>query len=92
MAERQPTGRHWRWPVLDQLKRGEWRTPPLWGVRDSAPYLHDGRARSLAQAVALHGGQGAASAHRFGALGPRQQSQVLAFLDSLAAPGPATAP
>ena len=52
----------------DHLKRGEWRTPPLWGVRDSAPYLHDGRARSLAQAVALHGGQGAASADRFRAL------------------------
>jgi CxxC motif-containing protein (DUF1111 family) len=77
---------------LDHLKRGEWRTPPLWGLRDSAPYLHDGRATSLAQAVVLHGGQGAASAHRFRALGPGQQSQVLAFLDSLAAPGPAPAP
>jgi CxxC motif-containing protein (DUF1111 family) len=76
----------------DYLKRGEWRTPPLWGVRDSVPYLHDGRARSLAQAVALHGGQGAVSAHRFRALGPGQQSQVLAFLNSLAAPGPAPAP
>ena len=77
---------------LDHLKRGEWRTPPLWGLRDSAPYLHDGRARSLAQAVVLHGGQGAASAHRFRALGPGQQSQVLAFLNSLAAPGPAPRP
>jgi hypothetical protein len=76
----------------DHLKRGEWRTPPLWGVRDSAPYLHDGRARSLVQAVALHGGQGAVSAHRFRALGPGQQSQVLAFLNSLAAPGSAPAP
>jgi CxxC motif-containing protein (DUF1111 family) len=77
---------------LDHLKRGEWRTPPLWGLRDSAPYLHDGRARSLVLAVASHGGQGAASAHRFRALGPGQQSQVLAFLNSLAAPGPAPAP
>jgi CxxC motif-containing protein (DUF1111 family) len=76
----------------DHLKRGEWRTPPLWGVRDSAPYLHDGRARSLAQAVALHAGQGAASADRFRALRPGQQSQVLAFLNSLAAPGPTPAP
>jgi CxxC motif-containing protein (DUF1111 family) len=76
----------------DHLKRGEWRTPPLWGVRDSAPYLHDGRAPSLAQAVALHDGQGAVSAQRFRALGPGQQSQVLAFLNSLAAPGPAPAP
>jgi CxxC motif-containing protein (DUF1111 family) len=76
----------------DHLKRGEWRTTPLWGVRDSAPYLHDGRARSLAQAVALHGGRGAASADRFRVLGPGRQSQVLAFLNSLAAPGPAPAP
>ena len=76
----------------DHLKRGEWRTAPLWGVRDSAPYLHDGRAPNLAQAVALHGGQGAASALRFRALGVSQQSQLLAFLNSLAAPGPAPAP
>lgn len=76
----------------DQLKRGEWRTPPLWGLRDSAPYLHDGRALSLEQAVALHGGQGAASVYRFRALGPGQKSKVLAFLNSLTAPGRATAP
>ena len=75
--------------TLDRLKRGEWRTPPLWGFRDSAPYLHDGRARNLEQAVVLHGGQGAASVRRFRALDPGQQSQVLAFLNSLAAPGPA---
>ena len=25
----------------------EWRTPPLWGVADSAPYLHDGKAKTL---------------------------------------------
>ena len=36
----------------------EWRTPPLWGFRDSGPYLHDGRALTLDEAVALHGGQG----------------------------------
>ena len=34
--------------------RREWRTPPLWGVRDSAPYLHDGRAATLEEAIALH--------------------------------------
>ena len=39
--------------------RAEWRTPPLWGFRDSGPYLHDGRAQTLEQAVAMHGGQGA---------------------------------
>ena len=45
--------------------RQEWRTPPLWGFRDSGPYLHDGRADNLEQSVALHGGQGQASAAAF---------------------------
>ena len=40
----------------------EWRTPPLWGFRDSGPYLHDGRAEDLEQAVAAHGGEAARSA------------------------------
>ena len=35
---------------------GEWRTPPLWGVADSAPYLHDGRAATLEDAIKLHSG------------------------------------
>ena len=36
---------------------GEWRTPPLWGVADSAPYMHDGRANTLSDAIELHGGR-----------------------------------
>src|SRR5262249_19675873 len=68
--------------------RREWRTPPLWGVRDSGPYLHDGRAQTLEEAVALHGGQGAASAQKFMQLAPRERLQVEAFLKSLTAPIP----
>ena len=45
----------------DGVKRQEWRTPPLWGFRDSGPYLHDGRAKNLEEAVALHGGEAAKS-------------------------------
>jgi hypothetical protein len=70
----------------------EWRTPPLWGFRDSGPYLHDGRAQTLDEAVAWHGGQGAASAHRFRTLAQAERSRVRAFLNSLAAPTPAVAP
>jgi CxxC motif-containing protein (DUF1111 family) len=71
----------------------EWRTPPLWGVRDSAPYLHDGRAETLEQAIALHGGQGEGAMQRFFGLTGQGRGQILAFLKSLAAPvGPATAP
>jgi CxxC motif-containing protein (DUF1111 family) len=65
----------------------EWRTPPLWGVRDSAPYLHDGRADTLADAILMHRGEGLRSAHMFDSLTPREQLQIELFLQSLAAPG-----
>ena len=64
----------------------EWRTPPLWGLRHSAPYLHDGRAASIEKAIALHGGQGAASAKRYAELSPRRKQILEAFLLSLSAP------
>jgi CxxC motif-containing protein (DUF1111 family) len=66
--------------------RQEWRTPPLWGVRDSSPYLHDGRAPTLERAIVHHGGQGERSAKAYFALTPRERMQVQAFLKSLAAP------
>jgi CxxC motif-containing protein (DUF1111 family) len=64
----------------------EWRTPPLWGVRDSGPYLHDGRAKTLQDAILQHGGQAVESAVRFRGLGTTARSDLLAFLNSLAAP------
>lgn len=64
----------------------EWRTPPLWGVADSAPYLHDGRAATLAEAIKLHAGQAASSATRFGGLSDVQQEELIAFLKTLRAP------
>jgi hypothetical protein len=70
--------------------RREWRTAPLWGLRDSAPYLHDGRAETLEQAIALHGGEAMATAGRYFGLAPRERWRVQAFLKSLGAP-PATA-
>ncbi len=75
-----------RSPQLRGATRLEWKTPPLWGFRDSGPYLHDGRAQTLEEAVAMHGGQGAAAAHRFFTLTPRERQQVEAFLKSLVAP------
>ncbi len=64
----------------------EWRTPPLWGLRDSAPYLHDGRAATIDQAIAAHAGQGASSAKRYAELSPRRKRHVTVFLRSLGAP------
>jgi len=64
----------------------EWRTPPLWGIRDSGPYMHDGRAASIAQAITLHAGQGGTAARRYADLSPRRKQQIDAFLLSLGPP------
>ena len=64
----------------------EWRTPPLWGLRDSAPYLHDGRADTIEEAIKLHGGEASASAQRYEKLPARDQAELQFFLLSLAAP------
>ena len=67
-------------------KGAEWRTPPLWGLRDSAPYLHDGRAANLGVAVALHGGEAGPSAKRYKTLDPEPRKDLNLFLLSLTAP------
>jgi CxxC motif-containing protein (DUF1111 family) len=64
----------------------EWRTPPLWGLRVSAPYLHDGRAATVADAVALHGGEGMGAAQAYKRLTEKERKEVERFLQTLAAP------
>jgi CxxC motif-containing protein (DUF1111 family) len=64
----------------------EWRTPPLWGLRDSAPYLHDGRAATIADAVTMHDGEGLVSAQQFQGLSLHERQEIEFFLRSLAAP------
>jgi CxxC motif-containing protein (DUF1111 family) len=68
----------------------EWRTTPLWGLGiveqqlgGSAFYMHDGRARTLTDAILLHGGEAQAAAERFEALGEADRRRVLVFLRSL---------
>jgi CxxC motif-containing protein (DUF1111 family) len=68
----------------------EWRTPPLWGVGIQANFqggrmflMHDGRAGSFEEAIALHGGEGAASRDSFEALSAEDRARVLRFLRSL---------
>ncbi len=79
-------------PTSSSMADGsEWRTPPLWGFRDSAPYLHDGRARNLGGAVRAHKGQASGSAARFVGLSLTRQAQIEKFLNSLTAP-PSAAP
>lgn len=61
----------------------EMRTAPLWGLRASAPYLHDGRATTVEAAIRAHDGEGRASRDRFLRLTPTQQTQLRDFLLSL---------
>jgi len=65
----------------------EWRTPPLWGVADSAPYLHDGRAETLEKAITRHGGEAVNVVAKFNALQPSDQADLIGFLKTLRAPG-----
>jgi CxxC motif-containing protein (DUF1111 family) len=62
----------------------EMRTAPLWGLRLSgASYLHDGRARSIAEAVERHDGQGRRSRDNYVKLPPDKKAALLAFLQTL---------
>lgn len=61
-------------------------TPRLWGIADTAPYLHDGRALTLRQAISMHGGEGQFAANNFLALSSSDQKNLLQFLNSLRTP------
>lgn len=68
----------------------EWKTPALWGiglVKDSqggkAFYLHDGRAKSLEEAIQFHGGEAADSRAAYNALTAAEKTELIRFLESL---------
>jgi mono/diheme cytochrome c family protein len=61
----------------------EFRTPPLWGLRASAPYLHDGRAANVDAAIRAHDGEGKVARDRYVKLTPAQRAQLVEFLNSL---------
>ena len=82
----QPAGHHDRFEMPQQPAPGEWRTAPLWGVADSAPYLHDGRAATLEAAIGLHGGEAADVAARYKACPAADREAIVAFLKTLRAP------
>jgi CxxC motif-containing protein (DUF1111 family) len=67
----------------------EWRTPPLWGiglngaVNGNTFYLHDGRARSFAEAILWHDGESKPSREAFEKLTKAERAALIAFLNSL---------
>ena len=70
---------------IPELAR-EWRTPPLWGVASSAPYMHDGRAETILEAILLHGGEAQDSVNAFLKLTNQEQAMLLDFMQALQAP------
>jgi len=62
---------------------GMYRTPPLWGVRATAPYLHDGRASTLRKAILAHDGEARLVRRAFEALPGHDQAALIAFLNDL---------
>jgi Di-haem oxidoreductase, putative peroxidase len=65
------------------VARYEFLTRPLWGLAESAPYLHDGRAATIPEAILAHGGEAAPQRASFEALGLEQRRDVHVFLLSL---------
>lgn len=67
----------------------EWRTPPLWGigltgvVNGHQNFLHDGRARSLSEAILWHGGEAENAKERFRSMNAAERQDLLRFLESL---------
>jgi CxxC motif-containing protein (DUF1111 family) len=68
---------------------GDWRTPPLWGLglaqaaNPTARFLHDGRARTLTEAILWHAGEAQRSRDRFRAMSAADRAALLRFLESL---------
>jgi CxxC motif-containing protein (DUF1111 family) len=67
----------------------EWRTPPLWGlgvvqtVAPDASFLHDGRARTFAEAILWHGGEARAAREAFRLASKQQRDALIGFLQTL---------
>ncbi len=70
----------------DQPLLEEWKTSPLWGVADSAPYFHDGGSRTLEDAILRHDGSAKRVTDAYRRLSSSDQRAVIVFLQTLKAP------
>ena len=67
----------------------EWRTPPLWGigltetVNGHTQFLHDGRARSLLEAILWHGGEAETARKAVEEMPAKDRAALIRFLESL---------
>jgi len=69
--------------ISPSTSANEFRTQPLWGVSKHAPYLHDGRADTLMDAILAHGGEAEAIRIEFENLSTFDQENIIKFLEAL---------
>ena len=87
--------RHYMGPGLEEdfdafhgsdIGNGEFTTARLWGIADTEPYLHDGRATTLHQAISMHGGEAQSARDNYLALPEDDQRALIGFLKTLRTP------
>lgn len=72
-----------------QASGNEWRTPPLWGIGRTAQvsgqqsFLHDGRARTVLEAIMWHGGEAESARETVRGFSAEDRADLIAFLESL---------
>jgi hypothetical protein len=72
--------------AADGKTNREFTTARLWGVADTAPYMHDGRATTLAEAILMHDGEAAEARQAFEQLDVSKQADIISFLGILRTP------
>lgn len=83
LADGVPFGRPQESTISADHTGNEFRTQPLWGVSHFAPYLHDGRALTLDEAIRMHSGEAEAIKTAYEGLPGDQREDILAFLRHL---------
>lgn len=69
-----------------EIANDEFITARLWGIADTGPYLHDGRATTLYDAIEMHGGEAQSARDQFVALSDTEKENLLTFLGKLRTP------
>lgn len=74
--------------LADQMQQGsakgnEWRTMPLWSLAERSKFLHDGRARTVTDAISAHGGQGQAARDAYMGLSDADKQTMSLFLNCI---------
>jgi CxxC motif-containing protein (DUF1111 family) len=70
---------------VDEIGTGKsvFETENLWGCGSTPPYMHDGRAASLTEAILEHGGEAQTARNNFAAASTTTQKNLIAFLNNL---------